>query len=186
MTTPLRLRLHSAHTLYVGEEEMKILHLIAFILFSACSTVLNAHSDRTLQLEGKKMIGLPPAFGTAEFSWEDKMMRVGENQINLWAFENVIPYGQEYEISISSSWYHDASSLPPYVVIHLDPKETKFKYTILLSLEDLELIDVSLQYFIRESPNQSRFISHKLKVSDRDLERIKAATTKTPTSRVTQ
>ena len=156
---------------------MKCKVIIACFFTFIFSITSNAHTDTILNQEGYKLVGLPEEFTPAVFNWEKKLLRIGENQIDLNSFENVIPMRQEYKIYISSSWYHKRSALPPYIGIVLKPKDRTFKYTILLKLETLELIKVTLDYRIHgeisiQCPN------HELKIRDYDLKQINSRTRK--------
>ena len=154
---------------------MKNYNSIVLTLFLALSSQSHAHRDTGLRLDGDTLIGLPTEYTPAEFNWESKFLRVGEHQIRLRAFENIIPFQQEYSISIHSSWYHTRGTLPPYIGINLRPKERTFYYTILLNLDTLELISVTLRYRI-ESENHIKRVYHELKIRDNDLETIKRLT----------
>ena len=157
----------------VGNIKMKI-KLIISLLCLLCSITSNAHKNRIINQEGDKLVGLPEEFTPAEFSWEKKVLRISDNQIDLDSFENVIPMEQKYDIDIPASWYHDTSITPPYICIRLNSEEKGIRYTIVLNLETLELIEVTNTS--RISPDE--YIITELKISDQNLKQIKSRTQK--------
>ena len=157
---------------------MKKSEALAICWLSMVLPILShAHVDTTLRLDGNTLDGLPAEFAPAELDWGNKVLRVGKHRIDLNAFENIIPFQPEYEIFITASWYHERSILPPYICINLRPKGRTFKYTIMLNLDTLELLEVMLVYRINLE-QYATVVRHELKLREHDINQIKRRTTK--------
>lgn len=149
-----------------------IISLIALCFTYSCI----AHTDKSIQQKDGRMIGLPEKYSPAIFNWETKILRIGGNQVNLATLDNIIPFEQKYEIDVVSSWYHDTSTLPPYIGLKLKPADQSFTYSLLFNLDTLELLKVSIKYRIHQGKN-AKYINHELKIDELDTEHIRALTT---------
>ena len=154
-------------------ERMK--HLAILLIALSCGLTCKAHTDTVITLDGDKLIGLPNQYSPAVFNWKSRTLRIGANQVDLSAFENVVPLNQEYAISIASSWYHKRSTLPPYIGLKLKPKGRTFTYSLLFNLETLEVIKVSLDYRIHKE-DFIQCVTHEIKLSAHDKKQIKQRT----------
>ena len=137
-----------------------------------------AHTDMGLNYDEEGVIsGLPEEYGPGYFSWSNRRLRIGNHQVNLRSFENVIPAELDYDVSLFASWYHQRSLLPPYIYIRLNPHDKPFSYQILFHLETLELIHVSLSYRIELESGSIKTMTHQIALPERTLQQIQRHTT---------
>jgi hypothetical protein len=60
-------------------------------------------------------------------------------------------FEQPHDLHISASWYHEGSTLPPYILLQIQPKKKDFSYDLLLNLGTLEVIKLSVALQVSES-----------------------------------
>jgi hypothetical protein len=78
---------------------------------------------------------------------------------------SLFPTEQRFDLMITASWYHTWSSLPPYIVLHIDPKGKDFSYEILLNLDTLDVIRVSV--VLKEFDSTTRYVPVELSESQK-------------------
>jgi hypothetical protein len=130
-----------------------IVLLCAIILFFSQSGAVLAHRDTLIRLEGTQLVGLPEKFAPAELDLKAARLRIGHHVMTFSPFLESL-FDQPHELVISASWYHHSKTLPPYILLRIQPREKDFSYGILLNLETLELIEVSVT--LRESATTTR------------------------------
>ena len=126
-----------------------------------------AHKDRLIELKGTRLVGLPEKFTPAELDLKAGELRIGHRAMKFSPLLKSL-FDQPHELVISASWYHDPKILPPYISLHIKPKEKDFSYEILLNLETLELIEVTVT--LRESATTTRRLP--IALSDDQLQAI--------------
>jgi hypothetical protein len=145
----------------------RLLLCTGVLFFSQCSALL-AHKDRLIELKGTRLVGLPEKFTRAELDLKAGELRIGHRAMTFSPLLKSL-FDQPHELVISASWYHDPETLPPYICLHIKPREKDFCYEILLNLETLELIEVSVS--LRESAATTRRL--RIALSDDQLRAIR-------------
>ncbi len=82
--------------------------------------------------------------------------------------QSLFPENNEYDLEISSSWYHKSSTLPPYICFHIKPRKKDFSYQILINMNTLGVLEVSV--VLKESTNSTRYLT--IELSDQLIEDI--------------
>ena len=115
------------------------------------SGIASAHMDAVIKIEKGELLGLPAEYQPARFSIEQKSLRIASRTVTIpnciWdRFGDV----KQEDIEIHSSWYHDKTLLPPYIVISVkdDGNQNKY-YDLMLNLDSLGVL--SLEEWIRTS-----------------------------------
>lgn len=98
--------------------------LVHLCLTLALPSALHAHEDTIIQLEGTNLAGLPKNYSPAEFDMKAFRLRVGGHAITFSPFLKSL-FDEPHELRISASWYHERSTLPPYLLLHIEPKKKK-------------------------------------------------------------
>ena len=147
-------------------------HLIKLCLWLFLMLVspsaLQAHVDTAIQLQGTRLAGLPENYSPAEFNAKAFRLRIGTHAMTFSPFLRSL-FDQPHELSISASWYHQRSTLPPYLVLHIKPKKKDFSYSILFNMDTLDVIEVSV--VLREAGGTIRYLP--VALSDRQKEDIR-------------
>jgi hypothetical protein len=129
------------------------------MLFSCLAAALlswasaEAHTDVQLKLvAGGKLVAdtqhrkIPQEFLPLEYSEEEQVIRIGKHRMKLAPyFQSLFPDDGDYKVRFSTSWYHDLTLLPPYMLVHIEPSGRQFSYRLLLSLKDLSVIKFSVE-----------------------------------------
>ncbi len=122
-----------------------------------------AHEDMGILLGPKgELKGLPEQYLPA--SLQNNKITIGTHELNMPEcvakyFSSAVPY----DLSISSSWYHNKSTLPPYINFNIKPKNKDFEFRLLFSLNDLSPI----QFTIVTHTSQNELSYHPLEISKR-------------------
>jgi hypothetical protein len=130
----------------------RLILCVSILLFSRCDSLL-AHVDTLIQLKNNRLVGLPEKFTPAELDLTAGRLRIGHHAMTFSPFLKSL-FDQPHDLDIAASWYHDPKTLPPYISLRIKPKMKDFRYSILLNLETLELIEVSVT--LRESATTTR------------------------------
>ena len=127
--------------------------LVWAVLTSASLCLLHAHEDTLIKLKGTTLIGLPNVYAPAEFDTKAARLRIGKHAMTFPPlFKSLID--QPHDLRISASWYHVRGTLPPYILLHIHPKNKDFTYSILINLDTLDVIEFSI--VLQESDSSSR------------------------------
>jgi hypothetical protein len=127
-----------------------VLWLLATWLVCASA---QAHTDVPLKLtdDGNLVadpqdMKVPKKFLPLRYDKEEKLIRIGNRTMKLAPyFRSLFPDDGKYEVHFSTSWYHDLSLLPPYMLMRIEPDGRQFHYDLLLSLKDLSVIEFSVE-----------------------------------------
>src|ERR1700677_4976282 len=99
----------------------RLLLCTGVLFFSQCSALL-AHKDRLIELKGTRLVGLPEKFTRAELDLKAGELRIGHRAMTFSPLLKSL-FDQPRELVISASWYHDPETLPPYICLHIKPRE---------------------------------------------------------------
>lgn len=114
-----------------------------------------AHEDTLLQLKGTDLVGLPKNYTPAEFDVKAFRLRIGKHEMTFSPFLKNF-FEQPHDLRISASWYHDSESLPPYILLRIQPKKKDFSYDLLFNLDTLDLIELSV--VLQTSDSSMRYL----------------------------
>jgi hypothetical protein len=164
----------STGSLGLGIIMKKKIFLSVFFLALVFCVSASAHQDRIITMENGKLIGLPERYQPAHLDLQKKSLRIGANQFNFPACVlKYFPNDDQYDIKITSSWYHDLSILPPYLSISIQPRGKDYSFDLLFDMDTLKPIKFEIQ--IRQ-PNMTSF--HELVISDSCRKSIEESYTK--------
>jgi hypothetical protein len=131
-----------------------------------------AHEDTGIVLGPKgELKGLPEQYLPA--SLQNNKIIIGKHELNM--PECVAKYfsnSANYDLLISSSWYHNKSLLPPYINFKIKPKNKDYEFGLLFGLDDLSPI----QFTVVTHASQTEFSSHPLELSKQCQTEIRNAT----------
>jgi hypothetical protein len=139
----------------LGRMSARLLQSIVWMCLTlALPSALQAHEDTIIQLKGTNLVGLPKNYAPAELDTNAFRLRIGSHAMTFSPFLKSL-FDEPHELRISASWYHERSTLPPYLLLHIQPKKKKdFSYSVLLDMDTLDVIEVSVT--LRESDTTSR------------------------------
>jgi hypothetical protein len=129
----------------------RLLRSLGWILaLSLGCLTASAHEGVVLELkEGKLVLSedeygemkVPKEFLPMEYDKATHRVRIGKREMKLIEyFTSLFPEDGKYKVSFSSSWYHESETLPPYLVINIEPEGRQFSYHLLLNMKDLSVI----------------------------------------------
>ncbi|MEP7706819.1 hypothetical protein [Paraglaciecola sp. 25GB23A] len=107
-----------------------------FLLLFSLQTF--AHKDVIIRVQSEKLIGLPTEYSPTNYDKKHLKLRIGEMKLEF--PECMKPYLLpmfQSNLKISSSWYHDLSSIPKYITFKNLESETD---SLILNLDTLEPI----------------------------------------------
>jgi len=112
----------------------------------------SAHEDTMLELKDGKLVvseewrefrKMPEEYLPMEYDAATHRVRVGKREMRMIEFlKAFFPEDGKYKISFSASWYHDfesPGSLPPYLLIKIEPEGRQFRYELLLNMKELDV-----------------------------------------------
>jgi hypothetical protein len=145
----------------------RLLQLFVWVCLTlALPSALQAHEDTIIQLKGTNLVGLPKNYAPAELDMRAFRLRIGSRAMNFSPYLRCF-FDEPYELRISASWYHERSTLPPYLLLHIQPKKKKdFSYGILFNMDTLDVIEVSVT--LRVSDTSSRDFSIALSAQQKE------------------
>ncbi len=121
--------------------------------------ILFAHTDKIIEIEDGKLLGLPAKYNPAIISPNGLNIQINDIQLKfpIW-FNTSKENFKMYDLKIRASWFHDLSILPPYIIIRMEKKSGDFAYEFFFNLETKQLyqINVCLKY------DSGSWISHQL------------------------
>jgi hypothetical protein len=113
----------------------------------------SAHEDVVLELKDGKLVApaaegdekVPQEFLPMEYDAATHRVRIGKHEMKMCEyFASLFPDDGKYKIRFSSSWYHDSETLPPYLLIRIEPEGRQFAYELLLNMKDLSVISLTV------------------------------------------
>lgn len=148
-----------------------LFRLLLVALFSlAGPTALMAHKDTIIQLKGTSLTGLPKNYAPAELDMTAFRLRIANREMTFSPLLRSI-CEQPHDLRLTASWYHQPATLPPYLVLRIQPKGKDFSYSLLFNLDTLDLIDLSVT--LQESKSTTREL--KVALSDSQKKAIKSS-----------
>ena len=142
--------------------------LVWLCLTLALPSALQAHEDTIIQLKGTNLIGLPKNYSPAEFDAKAFRLRIGSHAMTFSPFLKCF-FDEPHQLRISASWYHERSTLPPYLLLHIQPKKKDFSYGILVNMDTLDVIEVSVTLRVSDTTTRNLRVA----LSDRQKEEIR-------------
>lgn len=112
------------------------------LVFLPCSSLL-AHSDTTVRLEHKKLVGLPKQYTPAELDVNAFRLKIKDHEMEFSPLLKSF-FDLPHDLTLSASWYHESDILPPYLLLHILPKKKDFSFQLLINLDTLDLIEASV------------------------------------------
>jgi len=141
----------------------KKIYCLLFFIFLVFCVPSSAHQDRIVTIEDGTLSGLPKKYQPAYLDLDKKILQIKNNRFNFPpCVSKYFPKNDQYDVQITSSWYHDLSSLPPYLSISIHPKNKDYKFNLSFNMDTLEPIGFEIE--IRESDVLTSF--HQLEISD--------------------
>ena len=116
-----------------------------------CSTLLlfwvpaaAAHKDTVLAVKEGNIEGLPEKYQPATYDSERYILRIGTREMAFAPYlKSLFTERNDWDMSITASWYHKSWSLPPYICFHLKPGERDYGYDVLIDMDTLKLIRIT-------------------------------------------
>lgn len=140
----------------------RTIYLIICLLPILFCDSASAHQDRIIDLKNGELIGLPEKYQPAYLNIEKKTLQIGATRFEFPAcVSKYFPETNDYDIQITSSWYHDLSKLPPYLTISIRPKGKDYSFNLLFDMDTLKPYKFEIQ--IHESDTVTSF--HELDIS---------------------
>ena len=129
--------------------------LICLALLALWPRLAFGHADMIIRRDDNKLVGLPPAYQPAELDLKAFRIRIREHteDFSPWLKSLFI---QPYDLQLSASWYHERSTLPPYLLMRIQPTGRDFSYEILLDLDAVRIIKADV--VLRESAATIRYM----------------------------
>lgn len=117
----------------------KILLLLSLSLSSFSAF---AHKDAVISLsEEGSLIGLPSEYLPAQLDLNANRLSIGKNILNMPpCVSKYFKNPGSYKLFITSSWYHEHSTLPPYIQFRVSPNNKDFEFELLFNLNNLSPI----------------------------------------------
>ncbi|MEK7951701.1 hypothetical protein [Luteolibacter soli] len=133
----------------------RFLRSLAWILaLSLGGLTASAHEDVVLELkEGKLVVSaedaadmkVPAEYLPMEYDAATHRVRIGKHVMKMIPyFTSLFPENGKYKIHFSASWYHDLDTLPPYLLIRIEPEGRQYNYHLLLNMKDLSVIQMEV------------------------------------------
>ncbi|MBB1282515.1 hypothetical protein [Pseudoalteromonas sp. SR41-1] len=120
---------------------MRLFSTIILIIFSGYSL---AHKNTGLEIQSDgALFGLPKAYEPSSFDLKTFTVEVAGKKLSIpECVKHKIGVSKkgDYALDFSASWYHNSTTLPPYIKINVIPTNGKFEYHMLFNLDNLELI----------------------------------------------
>jgi hypothetical protein len=139
---------------------MKLIPLCSVLLL-LLSPAAEAHKDTVLALRDGKIEGLPEKYQPATYDVERHVLRIGRHETTFAPFvESLFTERDDWDLRITSSWYHSFWILPPYICFHLAPGKRDYGYDILMNMNTLTVINITV--VLKISSSSTREVSIEL------------------------
>lgn len=112
----------------------------ALLILTFCNQPASAHQDRIIKLENTQLVELPEQYQPAILNLKEKYLQLGKKRLNFPpCFMALFPDGADYDVELTSSWYHHSDTLPPYLNIRFHPDKNTYgyKYSLLVDMDKL-------------------------------------------------
>lgn len=117
---------------------MKKLLTIICIFLIFCLNDVFAHEDMIITLQDGKLVNLPEQYQPASFDKNEFILQLGDKQIVFpECLKSYFPENHLYDLFLTASWYHDLSTLPPYLSFSIRPKGKDYSFNILFDMDTL-------------------------------------------------
>jgi len=120
--------------------------LIYLFYFSLVFCIaVSSHEDKIITLKNNELIGLPQQYQPAYLDIQNRLLRIKSKQINFSpCISKYFPDDNQFDIKISSSWYHDLSIMPPYISILIQPKGKDYSFDLLFNMDTLKPFEIKI------------------------------------------
>ncbi len=151
-------------------KKVTLLIFIVSVPFSLFGAPAFAHQDTIIQLdESGHMKGLPDEYSPAQIDFEKELISIGNTTMQMPpCIFKYFSDRQSYDLKITSSWYHQRSTLPPYISFKVSPLSKDYEYKLLLSLQDLQ--PIKFEIITHESENS--WIHHEIRIGEQCLKAL--------------
>ena len=116
--------------------------LLGVVLSFGFSFLLHAHMDQIIELKGTTLIGLPKDYAPAELEMTAFRLRIGKHEMTFSPYLQNL-FEQPHDLRIYASWKGNLT-LPPYIYLHIQPKEKDYSYELVFNLGTLDVIELSV------------------------------------------
>ena len=119
--------------------------LVCLSAYAHTDVPLKITEDGSLVADPEDM-KVPKRFQPLQYDQKEQLIRIGDHRMKLAPyFRSLFPDDGKYKVHFSTSWYHDLTLLPPYILMRIEPEGRQFHYDLLLSLKDLSVIEFSVE-----------------------------------------
>lgn len=137
------------------------MHAHVFITWACLLLLLaspaRAHSDRIIELKDGKLVGLPEEFQPAALDIGNGVLTIAGKKLEFSRFlKSVFAEPKQYDLKVTSSWYHDTETLPPYISFGITPKGRDYTYKVLVDMKKLVVLEVLLE--LKETKTSWRLV----------------------------
>ncbi len=98
-------------------------------------------------------MGLPSTYQPAELDLKAFRLRIKNHVMDFSPLLKSF-FDLPYDLEITSSWFHDPHILPPYLALHIHPKQKDYSYGVLFALDTLRVIEVTVVLHESKSTTQ--------------------------------
>ena len=102
-----------------------------------------AHRDTPIELQGRRLVGLPSTYSPAEFDQKTLRLRIRNHEITLVGIIGTF-FEEPHELRIFASWYHEREISPPYIGFRIKPKGRDYEFDVVLALDTLRVISATI------------------------------------------
>lgn len=134
---------------------------IIIIWLTISASLVSAHQDTSLKLDGSNIIGLPESYSPASFDVSSKTLVIGQKKIEfpICLSKYFLPR-ESHSVELLASWYHEPDIMPPYLHIGINLSNRDYAFQLLFNLETLEPISVEVH-----TSTNSGFYMHPIELS---------------------
>jgi len=140
----------------------RLFAIAAVVIFSYVT--LHANEEDIVTMEGNKLVGLPAKYAPAELDLKEFRIRIKNHSMDFSPFlKSLFPDKALYDLTITTSCHgrSDPTSMPPTIILHIQPKgedhkNRDYEYSIVFNLETLEVKTVYV--ILHEGYLQKRYL----------------------------
>lgn len=113
-----------------------------FLVLTMLGVSASAHKDSIINVNPDgELLGLPNEFSPARLDLGVNTITIGQRVLTMPpCVAKYFARPESYDLMVTSSWYHQRSTLPPYINFRVKPKNKDFEYELLFSMNDLKPI----------------------------------------------
>lgn len=136
--------------------------LLLFLLGFGTNVV--AHQDKIIHVSKRgDLTGLPEEYLPANIDLDKMVISIEKNVFTLpICVSKYFKDHNDYKLLVTSSWYHQRSTLPPYINFRIIPEGKDFEYSLLFGLGNLKVIELQ----VLTHPNKNTTLYHKIEINN--------------------